>query len=856
MNRTVQQWFDEPDFAKLPTVDKERLIGRYFDQDLVDERFQELPENERAAIRSEFVDANMAPNRPKPPERGVLADVGVSIARGAIGVAEMGARGLAAVDLLGGEESPMAAEVARDIAGYREDVLPVSRQARTDPVRKAWTGGVESAVTSLGVAAPTVAIGAMTGGASGAAIGYIMGAPLFGLAQYQQSYDEYVKKGVPKAEAQHVALLMGASEAGFEFFTDALEIATVGMGGVLTKPAKAAAKDGIKRLISSSWSEAAKRGLAVTGTEMAGELANVGTQAEIEHAYRVGDERFWGAVKENFGQIGVASLIFGAVGGGIHKLRTGQVRDALLDPDAAADDRFSAVSEVANELARTDKGLSERWREGALQAVLQGKAISEEIEEADSSELIADSKKPAAPMGGPGEDVTAQAKAPERKKTDIRKLLTGRETPVRQPSIAPVEEVGKAEAPPRAETAPAAATAPPEAAVPAATEAAAALEAQGEAIAGEAIQPGALPEVVAASPRPDAAAMLTGRPREANPESRLEAAPTETTAKEPWEMTRDEYVADTKANNRSYKASQKARERNIEYQKNADKYIDSLHRNHVIRAIEQGKPVPPEVLSEYPDLQPKTKTDAAATLTGRPKQPIHESYISEKEQAAVARMEEKTGGWYIDADDKPRWADAPVTVEKVSGWRGPYSKQEITELLGKDAMEGGSGKAEGGSVDDIQRPKQSFRRPTSDVRLRAPRPFRRRRAGGPRAHHREGPQRTQAGGSRDLRRLARAGGAARVDAARHTGRRQRLADARGDRLRHHEVPEPEHLQPDLHCPEGGCRGAERTPGGGGGHGGHQNKLALGTRIEDALKRVRLNVRLASPPAASALICSS
>jgi len=73
MNRTVQQWFGEPDFAKLPTVDKERLISRYFDQDLADERFRELPDNEQAAIRTEFVDANIAPHRAPAPDRGVLA---------------------------------------------------------------------------------------------------------------------------------------------------------------------------------------------------------------------------------------------------------------------------------------------------------------------------------------------------------------------------------------------------------------------------------------------------------------------------------------------------------------------------------------------------------------------------------------------------------------------------------------------------------------------------------------------------------------------------------------------------------------------------------------------------------------
>jgi len=769
MNRTVQQWFGEPDFAKLPTVDKERLISRYFDQDLADERFRELPDNEQAAIRTEFVDANIAPHRAPAPDRGVLADVGASVARGAVGVAEMGARALAAVDTLGGEEAPIMAEAARDIAGFREDVLPVSRQARTDPVRKAWTGGVESAVTSLGVAAPTVALGAATGGAAGAALGYIMGAPLFGLAQYQQSYDEYVKKGVPKDEAQHAALLMGASEAGFEFFTDALELATVGMGGVLTKPAKAAAKDGIKRLISSSWSEAAKRGLAVTGTETAGELVNVGTQAEIEHTYKVGDERFWGAVKENFGQIGVASLIFGAVGGGVHKLRTGQVRDALMDPDAGAEDRFSAVGAVADELGRVDKGLAERWREGALQAVLQGRAISEDIEESRLEAAPTEEKAP--PIGATGEDVTAQAKAPERKKTDIRKLLTGRSAPMRQASVVAVEEAAAAEALPQAETAQKTETLPVEAAAPW-LAGATALEAQGSTISPSPMQGQAPPVSAAEVVQPQAA----------------EAVKTDTAEKkEPWQMTPREFrkghpdalkvpaksilaldpqnidyaqVKDRsnkeieqlaivmgipKSGTKEERARRIARSIDIRRRISDDtieslaerEHADSLREiartigenvsmpnkhaqaaviikwrdaarfkgqerlaraNHYVRvlnALREDKPVPQEVLDEYPgitdslqqerDQSEKPRTDAVATLTGRPRV-IPESYISQDEQAFQEDARTKTGGWYIAADDKPQWVSAPITIEKVSGWRGPYSRKEIESLIGKEEV--------------------------------------------------------------------------------------------------------------------------------------------------------------------------
>ena len=55
--------------------------------------------------------------------------------------------------------------------------------------------------------------------------------------------------------------------------------------------------------------------------------------------------------------------------------------------------------------------------------------------------------------------------------------------------------------------------------------------------------------------------------------------------KEPWEMTRERWISST-----------------------GDHTIQGgkFHRNEVTQALSQGKPVPPEVLKDYPDLNPKT----------------------------------------------------------------------------------------------------------------------------------------------------------------------------------------------------------------------------------------------------------
>ncbi len=85
--------------------------------------------------------------------------------------------------------------------------------------------------------------------------------------------------------------------------------------------------------------------------------------------------------------------------------------------------------------------------------------------------------------------------------------------------------------------------------------------------------------------------------------------------KEPWEMTREAYWDWTRTNNSSYKTNKKTIEGNPQYLENAKSYtLDDLHRGQVKKALSEGKPIPPEVIAEYPDLQPgaaeETPSDA------------------------------------------------------------------------------------------------------------------------------------------------------------------------------------------------------------------------------------------------------
>jgi hypothetical protein len=555
----------------------------------------------------------------------VVGDLGASLGRGALGAGEMVMRGVAgASELLGvapeeGEPN-RAREIGKDIAGYRDDTIPVSREAQADPVRKAWTGGVESATTSLLAVAPAVTLGVLTGGAGAAAAGYLMGAPMFGAAQYDQSLEEFTKKGVPKDEAHMAALMMGASEAGFEFVTDALEIATVGFGGLVTKPLKDAAKNSVKRTITSSWGEAIKRGVAIKATETVGESMNVGTQAEIERNTGVADQRFWGAIKDQFGQIAVAGMIFGAIGGGLHKARSSHVKGLITDKAADPEERLGAVQEIYQEIARTDPGLADRWRTGATMAVLHGKAISEDIEDVQE-------QPPAAPAGSAGEDttVTATAPAPAKRKKTAAEILTGRTAPIRQaPEVGSPKAEGGMEEP--VSQPPAYAEAITGRRVPMRQPSQAPVEMAQQAPA-EAVQPatvvedvgrGALPEVV---------------------EEQAQVA-------DPWQMPRSEFAKTSTVNRGNNYLAVRSPDgstfiiRTLDTAKYTDAdAIEASHKDYIKKAIEDGKPVPPEVLAEYPDLVEKPKTTAAETITGRPHQTAPDQTIEDDKTAGIAREE-------------------------------------------------------------------------------------------------------------------------------------------------------------------------------------------------------------------------
>lgn len=110
-------------------------------------------------------------------------------------------------------------------------------------------------------------------------------------------------------------------------------------------------------------------------------------------------------------------------------------------------------------------------------------------------------------------------------------------------------------------------------------------------------------------------------------------------AKQPWDMTKEEWTANARdalarwdatlpeamsqAESRRIREAggKKAFEVKGEHERGRRPYLDAIqkaeqfHQNQVYRAVAEGKPVRADVLADYPDLQPKAPSTAGATQT-------------------------------------------------------------------------------------------------------------------------------------------------------------------------------------------------------------------------------------------------
>lgn len=414
------------------------------------------------------------------PDRGVLSDVAVSVGRGLAGIPELLLRGGAGAFELARETDPArrampvdrelaervqpldrtvdVAEILRgageDVGQWRDETMPLSRQTlESDPEaflsRRSLTQGIESGVTSLGVKLPAAFVGFVLGGPAGAAAGYLSGAPAFGAAQYDEARQAYLKKGLPEKEAHFAALLEGASEWGFEEFTDLLQLVTLGAGTPLSFTAKQALKQSAVKLLQRPLATAAKKGAVIAGTETVGELLNAGVQNEVQRLHGLHDTKFWSALHQSLGPVAVSSMIFGTLGAGVNLAQQYEIKQLLtnpepagMTPEAAAQHRArreAAAKQVADALARVAPAAAIEFRRGAQVAIDTGAALPAEIDLEARRERTAAAEAPPADAGSAHKIVEDQEQDEHGRPRAGTDLVGGlRQAPTRTtPSTAP-----------------------------------------------------------------------------------------------------------------------------------------------------------------------------------------------------------------------------------------------------------------------------------------------------------------------------------------------------------------------------------------------------------------------------------
>lgn len=102
------------------------------------------------------------------------------------------------------------------------------------------------------------------------------------------------------------------------------------------------------------------------------------------------------------------------------------------------------------------------------------------------------------------------------------------------------------------------------------------------------------------------------RPGGTSPGSAPAPKPATPEARQPWEMTRDEYTRDVRAGEEEIRAKEP---HHLSW---TQEDIEDIRRAEVKQALKAGKPVPPEVLADYPDLKPPAPVEAKPTDVAAP----------------------------------------------------------------------------------------------------------------------------------------------------------------------------------------------------------------------------------------------
>ena len=250
-----------------------------------------------------------------------------------------------------------------------EPVIGMSEKAKNAPwysPMHMMATGPENAVQS---AVPLIA-GLATGGPAGVAAGFATLGGLFYGGSAEDKYREAIRQGVDKETAFKLANIEGIIETGGEVVQDAIPLK---LFGVASKPIK----NSIVKSIASKLgpAEAIKSiGKTIFG-EVATEAGQAASQTYFSNKYGVDA----GSIKENvldiIGPTIFMSLLFGGAGTAYNYQTRKDIVDTLSDPKSS-DEKFNAVvNTVASSVEKIDKGLAKSFKEHAEKARANGQPV-------------------------------------------------------------------------------------------------------------------------------------------------------------------------------------------------------------------------------------------------------------------------------------------------------------------------------------------------------------------------------------------------------------------------------------------------------------------------------------------------
>jgi hypothetical protein len=310
----VARVFTDEDFVDAPVAVAPDEAVAPKARTFSDADFADAPVPITAAAPRAFSEADFADRPDRPGVVGAVADVGAGLARGVLAGGETVLR--AARTTVPSETFDAAVaspiEALKEAQGYKW--LQPSQQAGESGLRRSLSEGSQSATQSLVGMAPGVVAGTMTAGPVGAVVGgATSGGTIFGLAQYDQLREDFLKRtgqDIEKVpEAWKAAIKSSLSEAGTEAASDLASSLIFGKAGMAAGKAIGSGALNVAKQAGKTYVKGVAKAIPF---EVGGEAVNAAYQDTLNPALGLERQGSLEAAKQVVGPSLVTTALMGA----------------------------------------------------------------------------------------------------------------------------------------------------------------------------------------------------------------------------------------------------------------------------------------------------------------------------------------------------------------------------------------------------------------------------------------------------------------------------------------------------------------------------------------------------------------